>query len=248
MCAQGTWEFLSIGRLGKPRARPHALSDDLESFFWVLLYEVICYRDCESLYSEQNIQQVFGRPSGYFDSPEMGKLNCIFNLRLSSLFVEILVKTPCRNIIEEMRSLFCGLYTAFEMDFPEQSSDEEDTGRGPPAILSKTRKKLRTSDAFLAILENHLRSDWDIDDDGSLDRPELQPDGSSSRRLLKRKTDDRSDSSEENIHVRRIGRYPPSTEESASNEGSTRTCCSSDSGWGHAGNSSVTSVGSWFEE
>jgi hypothetical protein len=158
------------------------------------------------------------------------------------------VKTPCRNIIEEMRSLFRGLYTDFDIDFLEQSSDEEGTGRGPPAIVRKARKELRTSDVFLAILENHLRSEWDIDDDGSLDRPELQPDGLTGRRRLKRKTDDRSDSSEENIHVRRIGRYPPSTEESASNEGSSRTCCSSDSGWGHAGNSSVTSIGSWFDE
>ena len=213
----------------------------------MLLYEIIRYRDCESLYPEQSIHEVFGRPAGYFDSPGEGKLKCIFNLRISSLIVEILVKTPCRGIIEEMRSLFRGLYTDFDMDFLEQSSDEEDTGRGPPAIVNKARKKLRTSDAFLAILENHLQSEWDIDDDGSLDRPELQPDGSTSRRHLKRKTEDRSDSSEENIHVRRIGRYPPSTEESASNEGSSRTCCSSDSGWGHD-NSSVTSVGSWFEE
>ncbi|KAH9978918.1 hypothetical protein BGW80DRAFT_1165586 [Lactifluus volemus] len=32
----GTWQFISIGRLREPRFRPHEVSDDLESFFWVL--------------------------------------------------------------------------------------------------------------------------------------------------------------------------------------------------------------------
>ncbi|KAI0305794.1 hypothetical protein B0F90DRAFT_925244 [Multifurca ochricompacta] len=36
----GTWQFISIWRLLDPSFRPHALSDDLESFFWVLLYEI----------------------------------------------------------------------------------------------------------------------------------------------------------------------------------------------------------------
>ncbi|KAH9020336.1 hypothetical protein EDB84DRAFT_1231763, partial [Lactarius hengduanensis] len=31
----GTWQFISIARLQKPSIRPHEVSDDLESFFWV---------------------------------------------------------------------------------------------------------------------------------------------------------------------------------------------------------------------
>jgi hypothetical protein len=127
----------------------------------------------------------------------------------------------------------------------QHSSDEEGTGRGQP--VSDAREKLRTSDAFLAILEKHLESTWEIDDDGSLDRLELQPDGSASRKRLKRKAGDRSDSSEENINVRRRGRLPPSTEESDSHDDTSRTCCSSDSGWGHDDNSSVSSRASWVE-
>ena len=254
MSAQGTWEFLSIARIKDPRSRPHALRHDLESFFWVLMYEVVHYRDCESLFSEQGIQNVFGRPTGLFDSPGIGKLCCVFDGAFGSFRMEILVKTPCRKIIEEMRSLFGSLYANFDMAIsipsPGQSTDEEGTGRG--SLAREAREKLRTSDAFLAILEKHLQSEWDIDDDGSLDRPDLQPDGSASRKCLKRKAGNRSDSdSEENIHVRRIGRYPPSTEESASGD-SCRTCYpSSDSEWEHQSvshdddSSSISSRGSW---
>jgi len=254
MSAQGTWEFLSIARIKDPRSRPHALCHDLESFFWVLMYEVVRYRDWEPLFSEQSIQTVFGRPTGYFDRPGMGKLLCVVDRTFGSFLIEILVKTPCCKIIEEMRSLFGSLYANYDMDTnissSGQSTDEEGTGRGP--LARGARQKLRTSDAFLAILEKHLQSEWDIDDDGSLDRPGLQPDGPASRKRLKRKAGDRSDSdSEENIHVRRIGRYPPSTEESASGD-SSRTCYpSSDSEWERQSvshdddSSSISSRGSW---
>jgi len=237
MCAQGTWEFLSLARIKHHRSRPHALSDDLESFFWVLMYEIVRYRDHKPLFSEQNIQKVFGRPTGYFDRTGMGKLCCVIDHTFSSFLIEIFVKTPCCKIIEEMRSLFGSAYPNHYMDPTispsEQSTDEEGTGQG--LSVREAREKLRTSDAFLAILEKHLQSEWDIDDDGSLDRPDLQPDGPASRKRLKRKAEDRSDSdSEENIHVRRIGRYPPSTEESASGEDSSWTCYpSSDSEWEH---------------
>ncbi|VDC00191.1 unnamed protein product [Peniophora sp. CBMAI 1063] len=40
----GTWAFLSVALLRKPFDRTHELSDDLESFFWVLLYVVLRYR------------------------------------------------------------------------------------------------------------------------------------------------------------------------------------------------------------
>jgi hypothetical protein len=209
----------------------------------VLLYEIIRYRDCELLFSEEHIQSIFGRPTGYFDSPDNGKIECLVDTGFHRILLKMLVKTPCRKIIADMRSLIVGLYIS--KDYMGQSSDEEDPGRGPP--VSDARENLRTSDAFLAILEKHLGTKWEIDDDGSLDRPELQPDGTASRKRLKRKAGDRSDSSEENINVRRRGRLPPSTEESDSDEDTSWTCCSSDSGWGHADNSSVSSRASWVE-
>lgn len=39
---QGTWQFMSMRLLGQPNKK-HTLQDDLESFFWVLLYVIIRY-------------------------------------------------------------------------------------------------------------------------------------------------------------------------------------------------------------
>ncbi|KAI0273372.1 kinase-like domain-containing protein, partial [Gloeopeniophorella convolvens] len=39
----GTWQFISMGLLMNPTSRPHELQDDLESFFWVLLYQIVQY-------------------------------------------------------------------------------------------------------------------------------------------------------------------------------------------------------------
>jgi hypothetical protein len=44
MEAQGTWQFISITGSLDPWSWPHRVSDDLESFFWVLLYQVCRYR------------------------------------------------------------------------------------------------------------------------------------------------------------------------------------------------------------
>jgi serine/threonine protein kinase len=118
-CAQGTWEFFSIARIKEPWLRPHAVSDDLESFFWVLMYEIVRYRDyrdCKPLFSEEHIQQVFGRPTGYFDKPYKEKLQCVFDYTFNSFIIKCLVETPCLEIIEEMRSLFGGLYGNPSMD------------------------------------------------------------------------------------------------------------------------------------
>jgi len=43
--AQGTWQFISVARLLDPWLTPHQISDDLESFFWVLIYQVVRGRD-----------------------------------------------------------------------------------------------------------------------------------------------------------------------------------------------------------
>ncbi|VDC07240.1 unnamed protein product [Peniophora sp. CBMAI 1063] len=40
----GTWAFASVMLLSRPFERAHSLSDDLESFFWVLLFLVLRYR------------------------------------------------------------------------------------------------------------------------------------------------------------------------------------------------------------
>ena len=80
------------------------------------MYEIVRYRDCKPKFHEEYIRQVFGRPTGYFDKPYIEKLQCVFDYTFPSFLIKLLVKTPCLEIIEEMRSLFGGLYGNPSMD------------------------------------------------------------------------------------------------------------------------------------
>jgi len=138
------------------------------------------------------------------------------------------VKTPCRAIIEEMHSLFRDLYLYIQAgDIPESQSAIEEM-RSEDTRVHDAHRKLQNSDVFLAIMKKYLGSEWDIDDDGSLDHTEPQPDPSASRKRRKRKADDGGDE-EDNWHLRRIGRYPPkpSIRRSAADGHSTQTSITS---------------------
>ena len=209
---------MSIERLVDPWSRPHQLSDDLESFFWVLMYEVVRYRNDQLRYLPKAIREVFDQQS---EPDEAGliwggdeKWMSLANHTLGQITIECLVQTPCSAIIEEMRSLFhdLNLHGESGRSFSKfRLAIEEARNRDPRVQCA--HEKLQTSDAFLAILEKHLGSEWDIDDDASL---ELTDPGGIRRRKL-----EESDS-EENIHIRRIGRMPPKSK-SSSNWRSSQT-------------------------
>ncbi|KAF8503824.1 kinase-like domain-containing protein, partial [Russula emetica] len=55
----GTWQFISISCLRDPSTRPHQVSDDLESFFWVLLYLVVKCRNITGEDLSENRKDVF---------------------------------------------------------------------------------------------------------------------------------------------------------------------------------------------
>ena len=217
-----------------PWSRPHEVSDDLESFFWVLMYEVVRYRNDKDKDFVEAMQFVFDTHS----APDKvgvvrggdGKLNCVGGYKFSRKAIRGLVKTPCRKIIEEMRTLFRELYC----DITEGSASgtdsgaDEDEDRELEQRVHVAREKLRTSEVFLEILERHLGPDWDIDNDGSLDLTESRPNPLASRNRLKRQAED-SGNDEENWHVRRIGRYPPrsSIRRSAVDDHSSQTSITS---------------------
>jgi hypothetical protein len=110
---QGTWQFISIACLLDPWSRPHEVSDDLESFFWVLMYQVVRYMNTV-LNLKDSMQQVFD----YHSEPDEegivkggdGKLACVNNSKLSLQTIQRIVNTPCSEIIEEMWSLFHDFY------------------------------------------------------------------------------------------------------------------------------------------
>jgi Fungal protein kinase len=105
--AQGTWQFISIARLLDPWSRPHEVSDDLESFFWVLMYQVVRYKNAVT-----NVKDAMQLVFDYHSEPDRGivkggnvKLACVKDSALSSLVIEGIVETPCSEIMK------CGLFS-----------------------------------------------------------------------------------------------------------------------------------------
>lgn len=232
MSAQGTWQFISLARLRDPWSRAHEISDDLESFFWVLIYEIIRYRAEKTSTVEAQMGDLFDQHykadgAGMVKGGD-GKVFFFLGGLFSTSFMEGTVETPCRTIIEEMRSLLSDLYLHIEAGDNPKSRSGIEAKRRADSRVDRAREKLKTSDVFLAIMKKHLGSEWDIDDDGSLDLAEPQADPSASRNRLKRKAED-GDDEEENWHVRRIGRYPPksSMRRSAVDGHSTQTSIAS---------------------
>ena len=74
--------------------------------------------------------------------------------------------------------------------------------------IQLARNKFQSSDAILTILEKHLNSAWDVDDDGNLGLSEPHLDSSASRIRRKREAGDSVDDGR-NIHVRRRGLMHP---------------------------------------
>ena len=219
---QGTWQFISISRLFDPSTRPHEVSDDLESFFWVLLYQVVKCRNSIGLNLKEEMQSVFDQHTEMDGNGNVtggkGKLLCLHNGDLSKNTVRNLVKTPCRKIIEEFRALFRNFYL-FADAAPDLSEDHDVDGsltdedeREQVLRAQEATKKLSSSKWILGMINKHLSSEWDVDDDGSLHKTMLRPDSAVSRARRKRKAEDKNE--EKATYAKRIkGRVPPRSTE-----------------------------------
>ncbi len=101
-----------------------------------------------------------------------------------------LVQTPCRAILEELRSLFHDFYLCVPNKIGRMSSVAQlmlTAEREQDPRFREAHEKLRSSEWILAMISRHLASRWDVDDDGSLYRTELCLDLSASRKRRKRK-------------------------------------------------------------
>jgi hypothetical protein len=161
------------------------------------MYVVVRYRSPKAEEFKEVMQLVFDQHSAPDDGGLVtggdGKLLCLHNYKLSMKFIRGLVKTPCRKIIEEVRFLFQDLYRHrdAEGDLSDAgSSTEEDESREQDQRGIDAREKLRISDAFLAIIEKHLGSEWDATNHGSRVSADPQPDHSASRNRRKRKAEE----------------------------------------------------------
>ncbi|KAH9960891.1 hypothetical protein BC827DRAFT_1376549 [Russula dissimulans] len=235
----GTWQFISISRLCDPSIRPHEVSDDLESFFWVLLYEVVKCRNVRGVDLSKKLQDVFDQYSSRNGNVTggTGKHDCLNNAHLGPITVRTFVKTPCRDIIEELRALFRDLYL-YDPAGDDADSDTllylERSRESDPKVKDAC-ERLSSSQWILDMINRHLASEWDVDSDGSLYKTLLRPNPSASRKR-KRKAPSDSDKREPSNKIPK-GRLRPSESVPSRNGSSSRSR-------GHRGGSLLTTSSS----
>jgi hypothetical protein len=170
---------MSISRLRDPSTRPHEVSDDLESFFWVLLYQVVKCRNSKGLSLEEQMRNVFDQQTEMDHDGNVtggtGKLMCLYKIELGERIVRKLVKTPCRKIIEQLRALFLDFNRFSEdSDSDGSSTDEDERKQYVRVQVQEATKKLSSSEWILEMIGRHLSSIWDVDDDGSLHKTSVR--------------------------------------------------------------------------
>jgi len=165
----------------------------------VLLYEVAKCRNVRGVDLSGKLRDVFDQHS-YMDhngnvTGGVGKGICLKDGLLGRVIVRDLVKTPCKDIIEELRTLFHDFYlhdTTGDDISPETHLFYEGL-RAEDARVKDAREKLRSSQWILDMINAHLASKWDVDNDGSLHSTLLRPNPSASGDRPKRKAPDDDD-------------------------------------------------------
>ena len=191
----------------------------------MLLYLVVKCRNSKGLNLEERMRFVFDQHTEMDHNGVVtggdGKLLCLHNMKLGEKTVRKLVKTPCRNIIEELRDLFWDFYlVAAEVesddsedsdsgDLPVHEDERRQGSRDQTAIrVREATKKLSSSEWILEMINRYLSFKWDADDDGSLHKTTLRPDSAASRDRRKRKAEGKNED-KMSFNKRRKGRLPP---------------------------------------
>ncbi|KAI0295343.1 hypothetical protein B0F90DRAFT_1638040, partial [Multifurca ochricompacta] len=176
----GTWQFISTWRLLDPSFRPHEVSDDLESFFWVLVYEIAKCRSPRKMDMTADMQYVFDMHSDVGSDGlvrgGLGKFSFLQGVPITPGDIDMFVETPCADIIEELRTLFQDFYRHVQPRYEvfKESLPRIKAKRAKDQRVQDARNKLCSSEWILSLLDQHLGSTWDVDDDGSLCRYELR--------------------------------------------------------------------------
>jgi hypothetical protein len=138
-----------------------------------------------------------------------GKLFCLRDGELNLSVVYNLVKTPCRDIIEDLRTLFHDFY----LHIPAHEIRDSDAllvyeaKRKRDSRVHEATKNLSSSEWILGMINEHLSSEWDVDDDGSLHKTVLRPDSAASRNRRKRKAENINEE-KMTFNQRRRGQLP----------------------------------------
>ncbi|KAI0042694.1 hypothetical protein FA95DRAFT_539662 [Auriscalpium vulgare] len=143
--------FMSGLRLANP-AKPHELSDDLESFVHVLTYNLVLYRPMDNDRISEDVRTVFEGYSVRAKDKVIvgggGKVSFFGNTILRNGMFRDALPGPCANVVEELRSLFAPFY-----------SDEKG------AAQRASSKGAELSEALLKIFGDALDEEgWPTDD------------------------------------------------------------------------------------
>jgi hypothetical protein len=145
------------------------VSDDLESFFWVLLYLAV---KCRGISYEEDMKAVIDQHYDMDDNGNVaggtGKLFCLRDRELNSSVVKSIVKTPCKDIIEELRALFNDYYRYSKGGLRVPNDPTVNTQREKdPGVLEATTN-LSSSEWILKMINGHLSSKLGVDDDSTV--------------------------------------------------------------------------------
>ncbi len=172
-----------------------------------------CRKEPGTARVSQQMQRVFDQYDDMDDDGIMrgggGKLSCLQGGYLPVEAVEELAETPCKDIIEELRSLFHDLYRHIPLIADTRPEMQEKIGRkrDKDEKVQNAIKKLVSSEEVLAIIDKHLASNWDVDNDCSFGTVDVFPDLVPSTSGQKRKAED--DGRKFNEKVK--GRFPSSS-------------------------------------
>ena len=179
----------------------------------MLLYQVVKCRNSKGLGLEEQMRNVFDQHTEMYHNGIItggkGKLFCLRDGELNLSVVYNLVKTPCRDIIEDLRTLFHDFY----LHIPAHETRDSDAllvyeaKRKRDSRVQEATKNLSSSLWILGMIDSYLSSKWDVDDDGSLNKVVLRPDSAASRDRRKRKAEDNNEE-KMTYTQRRKGRLP----------------------------------------
>jgi hypothetical protein len=163
MIFQGTWQFISTAQLSDP-GKIYEVSDELESFFFVILYEGI-HRVVHNKPAALNAKFIFddaradanGRQTGGIGKQNMYGMNA--EVILEELKFEM--SPPFTNLI---RGLFCLFQSLYFVNLEKKSK------RKPRSEDAANIEKLKDCKAVIQLMKKAVkRKDWPKEHDKVLD-------------------------------------------------------------------------------
>ncbi|KAI0315906.1 hypothetical protein OF83DRAFT_1197755 [Amylostereum chailletii] len=141
----GSWQFISASRLESHGKKIHGLSDDLESFVYVLFYHLVRYRPSGVWSIERSLNEIFYpyRPGEEWFHTTYGKTGFLSGGYVSNERLELYLNVNLARLIRQLRCLFyAGVY-----------ADDDDI---EPCFRSVASERLKSSRFILDLFDTAI--------------------------------------------------------------------------------------------